>query len=147
MNDVKIRLVKSKEIERLLQLTNTSEVFNRTISETDLAITNFYSKGFWIAEGKEKVVGFTCGHFSDVPVDVLERWGASKVGEIDMMVVDPEYRNQGIGTVLLDRLIEEFRKTGVDFITLTCPVEAKDAKKFYDKYGFEVGAYFMRKKL
>ena len=64
-----------------------------------------------------------------------------------MLVVDSEYRNQGIGTALLDRLIEEFRKAGVDLVTLTCPVEAKEAQKFYDKYGFEVGAYFMRKKL
>ena len=47
----------------------------------------------------------------------------------------------------LGKLIETFRKAGADLITLTCPVEAKEAKKLYDKHDFEIGAYYMKKKL
>ena len=142
-----LRAFKSEDLKRLLQLTNTCVVFNRTISEADLAITKYFPNGFWVAEEDGKVVGYVCGHFRDVPVEVLEGWGAYKVGEIDTMVVDSDYRNRGIGTALFDRLIDEFRKAGADQITLTCPVEAKEAKKLYDKHGFEIGAYYMKKKL
>ena len=70
---MKLRIVKSDDFETLLQLTNSSVVFNRIISEADLAITKFFPNGFWVAEEEGKVVGYACGHFRDVPVDVLER--------------------------------------------------------------------------
>ena len=62
--------------------------------------------------------GWIClGYFKDAPDDVLARWGVSKVGEIVLMAVDENYRNRGIGT----------------------------AKNLYDKLGFEVRAYHMKK--
>lgn len=46
---------------------------------------------------------------------------------------------------MLKRLLEEFRKAGADVVH--CPAEAIEAKKLYDKLGFEVGAYHMKRRL
>jgi ribosomal protein S18 acetylase RimI-like enzyme len=93
------------------------------------------------------VVGFAYGYFKDVPAEVLARWGASKVGEIALLAVDAGYRNKGIGTALLRKLLEEFKKAGADLILLNCPAEAIEAKKLYDKLGFKVRSYQMKKRL
>jgi hypothetical protein len=45
----------------------------------------------------------------------------------------------------LSKLLEEFKRAGADLVTLHCPTEAAEAKKLYDKLGFEVRAYYMRK--
>ncbi len=63
------------------------------------------------------------------------------------MAVDPSYRNQGIGRALLDRLLEDLREKDVDLVLLHCPANAIDAKHLYDKLGFEVRAYEMKKRL
>ena len=109
--------------------------------------TKFFPNGFWVAEEDDKVVGFVYGYFKDVPGDVLARWRASKVGEIALMAVDTNYRNRGIGTALLCKLLEEFKRAGADLVILHCPAEAVKAKKLYDKLGFEVRAYHMKKRL
>ena len=104
-------------------------------------------EGFWVAEEKNQVVGFGYGHFKETPAEILIRWGASKVAEITLVVVDPQYQNRGIGTALLQKLLEEFKKASADLVTLHCPADAKAAKHLYDKLGFEVRAYHMKKTL
>lgn len=77
----------------------------------------------------------------------MARWGISRVGEITSIPVDPDYRNRGIGTALLSKLIGEFKNAGVGLLILHGPVEAVEAKKLYDKIGFEVRTYHMKKRL
>jgi len=144
---LRLRVFKTEDMRAVLQLANAYAAFDGTTSESDLVITKFFQNGFWVAEEDDKVVGFAYGYFKDVPSGVLARWRASKVGEITLMVVDPSYRNKGIGTALLRKLLEEFKKAGADLITLHCPAEAIEAKKLYDKLGFEVRAYHMKKSL
>jgi len=144
---LRLRVFKTEDMTAVLQLANAYAAFDVTTSESDLVITKFFQNGFWVAEEDDKVVGFAYGYFKDVPSGVLARWRASKVGEITLMVVDPSYRNKGIGTALLRKLLEEFKKAGADLITLHCPAEAIEAKKLYDKLGFEVRAYHMKKSL
>ena len=121
--------------------------FDGTTSEADLVITKYFPNGFWVAEENDKVVGYAYGYFKDIPADVLARWGASKIGEITSIAVDPDYRNKGIGIALLNKLLEEFKKARTDLVILHCPAEAVEAKKLYDKFGFGVRAYHMKKKL
>jgi ribosomal protein S18 acetylase RimI-like enzyme len=144
---MKLRAFKTEDTARVLQLANAYAAFDGTTSEADLVITKFFPNGFWVAEEDDKVVGFAYGYFEDVPGEVLTRWGSSKVGEIALMAVDPKYRNRGIGTALLRKLLEEFKKAGADLVTLHCPAEAVEAKKLYDELGFEVRAYHMKKRL
>jgi len=131
----------------VLQLANAYAAFESTVSEADLVIARFFPNGFWVAEENDGVVGFAYGYFKDIPNEVLARWGASKVGYIALMAVDPSYRNKGIGTALLSKLLEEFKEAGADLIILHCPAKAKEARKLYDKFGFEIRSYDMKKRL
>ena len=146
-NVLRLRVFKAEDMERVLQLANTYAAFDGTTSEADLVIIKFFPNGFWVAEEDDKVVGFAYGYFKDVPSEVLSRWGSSKIGEIALMAVDPNYRNRGIGTALANKLLKEFEKAGADLVILHCPAEASEAKKLYDKLGFEVRAYHMKKRL
>jgi len=144
---LRLRAFKTEDMARVLQLANTYAAFDGTTSEADLAITKLFPKGFWVAEEDDKVVGFAYGYFKNVPAEVLARWGASKVAEIALIAVDANYRNRGIGTALLSTLLEELKKAGANLILLNCPAEAIEAKKLYDKLGFEVRSYHMKKRL
>ena len=73
--------------------------------------------------------------------------GASWVGEVTLLIVDPKYRKRGIGTALLAKLIEVFKKARIDMLLLNVPVDAVNAKGLYERCGFEVRAYHMRKRL
>lgn len=131
----------------VLELANAYAAFDQTISEADFVPAKFFPNGFLVAEEGNKIVGYAWGYFKDVPSESLKRWGAVKVGYIASMAVDLNYRNKGIGTALLSRLLEEFKKARADLVKLHCPAIATDAKKLYDKLGFQVGAYYMEKKL
>ncbi len=49
------------------------------------------------------------------------------------MIVDPAYQGQGIGGVILDRLVEKCLQTGIRDIQLFC---ARGKRPFYEKRGF-----------
>jgi ribosomal protein S18 acetylase RimI-like enzyme len=87
------------------------------------------------------------GYFREVPEDVLKTWGVSKVATIELLVVDSMFEKQGVGSMLLEKLIEILKQSGADLIGLTCPVQAEQAKRLYEKIGFEISAYHMRMKL
>lgn len=143
---LKLRAFMTEDMTSVLQLANTYAAFDGTTSESDLVVSRFFPYGFWVAEEDGKIVGFAFGYFKDVPGEVLTRWRASKVGEITLMAVDADYRNRGIGSALLHKLLEELKKAGADYIVLHCPAEATEAKRLYDKLGFETRAYHMKKR-
>jgi ribosomal protein S18 acetylase RimI-like enzyme len=144
---LELRLFKQEDMERILYLANANADFDRPISEADLVIAKFFPEGFWVAEENNQVVGFVYGHCKEIPAEILTRWGASKAAEITLLVVDPQYQNRGIGAALLQKLLEAFKKASVDVVTLHCPADAKSAKHLYEKLGFEVRAYHMKKSL
>lgn len=142
-----LRRYKKKDMNQVLYLANTYAAFDGTTTGADLAITESFPEGFWVAEKTGQIVGFAYGHFKDIPSEVLTRWNATKVAEITLITVDPAFRNQGIGTALLQQLLHTFKAAGADLITLACPSEAQVAKHLYDKLGFETRAYYMKKRL
>lgn len=144
---VVIRQFSRGDTDAVLELANAYAAFDGTTSEADLAVTGSFPRGFLVAEDEGTVVGFVYGYFKDVPDSVLERWNAKKVGYVALMAVAPSYRKKGTGTGLLNRLLEEFRAAGVDTVMLDCPAQAAEAKRLYDKMGFEPRFYGMKKRL
>lgn len=144
---VEIRPFRREDTRSVLELANSFAAFDGTTSEADLAVIGYFPNGICVAESEGRVVGFAYGCFKDVPGEVLERWGATKVGEVELLVVHPHYRDKGIGKSLLARLLDEFKNAGADTILLNCPVVATEAKGLYDKMGFEVKSYQMKKRL
>ena len=100
-----------------------------------------------MAEDEGRRVGFVIGCFRDVPSEVLARWKATRVGHVTLMAVAPSHGKKGVGNALLTRLLEEFKAAGADMVLLDCPAEAVEAKRLYEKMGFEPRFYGMRKRL
>lgn len=144
---LKIRQFETGDTESIIHLANKYAFFDGPISKEDLTITHSFPQGFIVAEENKKIIGFVYGYFRDVPAEVLAHWGVAKVATIELLVVEFSHRNRGVGTELLNRLIGIFSEAGVNLIGLHCPVGAVEAKQLYEKMGFEISAYHMRKKL
>ena len=133
----------------VLQLFQKYASWDSTPTEAD--IQGFYSSEpdfFLVAELDRKIVGFVYGRESkNVPDEVLRRWKATKVGSVEVLAVDEQYRRRGIARTLLNRLFVAFRERGIDTITLSVPADESGAKQLYDKLGFETRGYFMKKTL
>lgn len=147
MTKLQIRQFEKRDTDSVIKLANECAFFDGPINEDDLKITHAFPEGCIVAEEDNRVVGVVYGYFREIPRAVLENWGVSKVATIELLVVNLEYGEQGIGTLLLENLIDVFKRAGTDMIGLTCPVKAKQARRLYEKLGFKVSAYHMKKKL
>ncbi|TMI58472.1 GNAT family N-acetyltransferase [Candidatus Bathyarchaeota archaeon] len=144
-----IRLYEEKDRVAVLRLSQKYASWDSTPTEAD--IQGFYSSEpdfFLVAELNKRIVGFIYGRESkNVPDKVLQRWKATKVGSVEVLAVEEQYRRRGIATLLLNRLFVVFKRRGIDTVTLTTPADEIGAKELYDKLGFETRGYFLKKKL
>jgi len=58
-------------------------------------------------------------------------------GWVDHIVVDPDYKNKGIGKFLMGEASDYFRKRLLNEMNLEVWSANKSAVKFYKKFGFE----------
>jgi len=142
-----VRQFHQNDTAAVLHVANSYAFFDGPLHEGDLATTHKFPEGFIVAEEDNEIIGLAYGYFKDVPKEVLDTWKVSKVATIELLVVNQMHEKRGVGTALLEKLIEILRLGGADLITLTCPVQATTAKHLYEKTGFEVSAYHMRKRL
>jgi len=84
---------------------------------------------FLVAEMGGKIVGYAIGTI---------RWG--DVGHVLNIGVDPQHRRRGVGTALMQRLMDYFKKRGVNKVRLEARESNIGARQFYSFLGFsEVG--------
>lgn len=144
-----IRRYEEKDRVAVLQLSQKYASWDSTPTEAD--IQGFHSSEpdfFLVAELNRRIVGFVYGRESkNVPDEVLRRWKATRVGSVEVLAVEEQYRRRGIATLLLNRLFVVFKRRGIDTVTLTTPADEIGAKELYDKLGFETRGYFLKKKL
>lgn len=55
---------------------------------------------------------------------------------LSRMIVKPEYRNQGIGSIIIDYLIEYAKNLGYKEMSLGVDIDNNNAKHLYEKKGF-----------
>jgi ribosomal protein S18 acetylase RimI-like enzyme len=55
--------------------------------------------------------------------------------EVDAMAVDPAYREQGLGSLLLTRVHEWAAERGIGFVTLSVMAGNEEAERFYRRFG------------
>lgn len=104
---------------------------------------------FLVAEDETgRILGFiTAYEKQGIPEEVLSTWGARRVGYIDLMAVDLPARRRGVGESLLRNIIDRFRKNGIDIVNLDVPAGQEEAMRLYEKLGFSIRAYNLRKRL
>lgn len=74
-------------------------------------------------------------------------WEEGPLANIDEFVVDEEARGQGVGTALLEHMIDFARKSGCTRIELDSAFHRTEAHAFYEHKGFEQRAYLYTMKL
>lgn len=84
-----------------------------------------------IAEDKEKPIGFSLAHIFRTG----EIRNIPKIGVLEYLYVEPEYRKKGIGKILLDNVKKFFQDNNVSRIKLTTLSDNKNAIKFYEENG------------
>lgn len=79
----------------------------------------------------KKLIGYMIGDFKTLPDN---RYGYY----ISYVYIMEKYRNSGLGSKLMDMLIQECKDRGIGWIVLTCDSRDKKIVRFYEKYGFTI---------
>ncbi|MBQ6806358.1 MAG: ribosomal protein S18-alanine N-acetyltransferase [Lachnospiraceae bacterium] len=120
---IQIRPMERRDVERISQLEE--ETFSMPWSrDAFLEMIEKEDARYYVAEADGEVVG-GCG--------VLMIAGE---GDITNVVIDKKYRNQGIGTKMLQYLIEDGYQNGLTAFTLEVRVSNQNAIHVYEKLGF-----------
>jgi ribosomal-protein-alanine N-acetyltransferase len=88
----------------------------------------------------QRVQRWAIGTRSDGPsvVGYCGFWMAADEGHLSTIAVDPSYREQGIGQLLLITAIERALELGANIMSLEVRVSNTTAQSLYRKYGFKV---------
>lgn len=87
-----IRPLEPSDIDHVIHLANQYASFDSEVSEADFQPAWSFPEGFLVADIDGLVVGFIFAYLRDIPSEVLDRWEASKVVQIELLVVHPSYR-------------------------------------------------------
>lgn len=155
MSEIIIRKAKKSDFDSILklakQLWDTEKVFFSNLKDDyfadeqakSLLLNNILKRKshFLVAEENNKIIGYIYGYVSRA--DLYKK----KVGYIDQIVVDEEYRRQGICNKLMDSFTEIMKKYGCGYIELNAFKQNIPAVECYKKYGFKEYSVFYMKEL
>lgn len=134
-----VRLAQENDIPRVHQLIADLAAFEREPQEIELSISQLLEDGFcespkyncFVAEIKNDIVGMAL---------VYPRYSTWKgtVLHLEDLIVDENHRGQGIGTQLLDKVVEYGHQLGVKRISWEVLDWNEPAIAFYEKKGAKV---------
>ena len=140
MNDVVIRECKSADIEKVMELDRAWAAEDSTygyVAESAEGLTERLGPYFLVAEVQGFIVGFAYGS-----VHVSEGMAVLPAGqtyfEVDAVYVTTEYRNNGIGGMLLNDLLEAARHNGIErSLVYSATKDLDRILRFYRRHGFK----------
>ncbi|WP_212983855.1 GNAT family N-acetyltransferase [Paenibacillus cineris] len=100
-------------------------------------ISNQLGDYFWVAEQKNRIIGYTHGviQTSQYPIFPLN----SQFLEIHEVYVHPDYRADGIGHQLVDRITDEAEAKGVTHALVgSSNLDWQRIVGFYERHGFKM---------
>ena len=118
--DYEMSLLKSDMLE--IQLNWESK---KTFEEIEKVLKDS-TKIIFLAENKNRIVGFILGGIS--------KGIKYKEGALDIYILE-EHRGKGIGTQLMNKIFEWFRKEDCMSVMINAYADNKRAVDFYKKYG------------
>jgi len=97
------------------------------------------SRNVWIAEADDTVAGFVAVRIHD----------DRRLGEIDMLAVDPSYQGAGIGTALTEYALDWIRASGISVAMVGTGADPRHApaRRTYEKAGMKLvpmARYFLK---
>ena len=106
------------------------QVFNECDSQFFLRVTEAFPEGFYVAKTGDIVFGY-----------IIFMLDQKMIGKVISIAVKPEYRKQGIATLLLEKTSIELRREGARSLLLEVRVSNVAAQLLYMKLGFEYHGY------
>jgi len=125
MNEILIKNYDSNvKIESILELENE---LNHPLKKDDLLyeINENPVSNFFFAYIDNKIIGY------------IDYWITFDSSTIFKIVVKKDYRRMGIGSSLLNKVIEKLKEKEVLYLTLEVRVSNLEAIKLYEKFNFK----------
>ena len=85
-----------------------------------------------VAETKGETIGYAYGEIEGY--DYMSLRGPA--GVLNDLIVDPAYRGQGVGRLLLETIISRFKSRGVPRVVLSTAAKNKSAQRLFERSGF-----------
>lgn len=141
MTEITVRFMKEKDINQ------AADIHQRVIREglgqsTKYAIENLFKtfikkspKTCIVAEKDGGVVGFIIGF--------IKEWGfgVERSGWIEMIEVDPKNMGEGIGKMLGEALIKQFKDEKINEIYTSIKWDSSDLITFFKSIGFDKSGF------
>jgi len=132
---ISVRAAKAADCPRLLELIHELAVYERAPQEVTVSLPHFQESGFgerpvwwaYVAEANGFIVGFALYYVR------YSTWKGQRMYLEDIIVTE-EWRGKGIGTLLMDTLIEEAKQKGFSGMLWQVLEWNEPAIKFYQRY-------------
>lgn len=124
MEKINVEKMTISDLEKIKQnlQTDFDEFWTPTILESELNNTNSL---YFVAKYNENILGFA---------GIIINYDFTEISNI---VVKKDFRNKGIGKILLEKIINESKKLKKDNIYLEVNEKNEIALGLYEKYNFE----------
>jgi ribosomal protein S18 acetylase RimI-like enzyme len=126
-----IKKIENEDASSIEVILRKIEEFNERDISTCLYVFEGIKKGEYegfSAYVENKLIGFIFFSKNSLGKDVYE---------LLWIVVDPDYQRFGIGSLLMEKFLEEMKKRGARLIILHTSEHYLKAKKLYEKYNFK----------
>jgi PhnO protein len=141
---MEIRKIEIGDLDEVYKLLNKLydnklkyEIFSKIYKEKVSDNNSYYI----VAISNGKIVGILTSEIQTK----LHR--AKKQSFIEDLIVEKNYRNNGIGKELLQNAIEYAKKQDCEVVELTCYLQNDNAHRFYENNGFIKHSYKFKKYL
>ena len=134
----KIKLEDMDDVFRLLNELYKNKIQYDKFKEIYIQKLNDVNSYYIVAVVDEKIVGVL---ISELQVQ-LHR--SKKRGYIIDLIVDENYRNQGIGKALLENAINYAKDSDCEVVDLSSYITNDNAHRFYEKNGFIKHSYMFK---
>jgi len=113
-HEVKIRVLSENDLDAVVEIDRkVLGKERRAFWKRKMAYADIYPRPALVAELEGKVVGFIMGYVSGWEFGVPDT-----IGWIDTLGVDPMYQRRGVGRALFTALIENFKHSGREKISV-----------------------------
>lgn len=140
VEDLVIRECKIKDVDIICELQKqwkSEDITYGFIPEDKEYLISKLSKYFLIAEDKAGIIGFIYGTIHEAK-DMSIFTDGERYIEVDDIYVNLEYRNSGVGSNLIDEILDTAGQDGIDrSLIYSSTKDLDNVIKFYKKHGFK----------
>jgi GNAT superfamily N-acetyltransferase len=143
MEELQDYLISIDDLERERRMPEYGE------SYTERTLQNVAKNNgiIYVAEKRGRIVGLVVGIMPEQTKEELLEHIPFKRGVVLELIVDEGYREKGVGTMLMEKMEDYFKKNGCSASGVDVFFPNKDAYRLYSRLGYRERDIWMTKKL